>query len=89
MSLDKLFKHLADEHGLLLLESEKREIADCLPIESKEMAGRCYQIEFGNHIRCKIKVTDNGIKVEGAMNGWGDDVPLDEVFVSLLEEAGL
>ncbi len=30
MSLDKLFKHLADEHGLLLLESEKREIADCL-----------------------------------------------------------
>jgi hypothetical protein len=31
MNLDKLFKHLADQHGLLLLESEKREIADCLP----------------------------------------------------------
>jgi hypothetical protein len=31
MNLDKLFKHLADEHGLLLLESEKREISDCLP----------------------------------------------------------
>jgi hypothetical protein len=31
MSLDKLFKHLADEHGLLLVESEKREIANCLP----------------------------------------------------------
>ena len=30
MNLDKLFKHLADEHGLLILESEKREIADCL-----------------------------------------------------------
>ena len=30
MNLDKLFKHLQDEHGLLLLESEKREIADCL-----------------------------------------------------------
>lgn len=28
MKLDKLFKHLQDEHGLLLLESEKREIAD-------------------------------------------------------------
>jgi hypothetical protein len=42
MNLDKLFKHLQDEHGLLLLESEKRKIADCLqaspvpelPIES-------------------------------------------------------
>lgn len=30
MSLDKLFKHLADEHGLLLVESEQREIADCI-----------------------------------------------------------
>jgi hypothetical protein len=30
MNLDKLFKHLEDEHGLLLLESEKREIADCI-----------------------------------------------------------
>lgn len=45
------------------------------------LAVRCYQIDFGNHLRCKIKVTDNGIEVEGAMNGWGDGVPLDEVVV--------
>jgi len=44
-------------------------------------AVRCYQIDFGNHLRCKIKVADNGIKVEGAINGWGDGVPLDEVVV--------
>ena len=43
------------------------------------LAVRCYQIDFGNHLRCKIKVTDNGIEVEGAINGWGDGVPLDEV----------
>jgi len=23
------------------------------------LAVRCYQIDFGNHLRCKIKVTDN------------------------------
>lgn len=45
------------------------------------LAVRCYQIDFGNHLRCKIKVTDNGIEVEGAMNGWGDVVPLSEVVV--------
>lgn len=45
------------------------------------LAVRCYQIDFGNHLRCKIKVTDNGIEVEGAINGWGDFVPLDEVVV--------
>ena len=51
-----------------------------------ELAVRCYQIDFGNHLRCKIKVTDNRIEVEGAMNGWGDRVPLDEVVV--VEEDG-
>lgn len=45
------------------------------------LAVRCYQIDFGNHLRCKIKVTDNRIEVEGAINGWGDGVPLDEVVV--------
>jgi hypothetical protein len=45
------------------------------------LAVRCYQIDFGNHLRCKIKVTDNKIEVEGAMNGWGDGVPLDEVVI--------
>ena len=29
-AMDKLFRHLADEHGLLLLDSEKREIADII-----------------------------------------------------------
>jgi hypothetical protein len=33
MNLDKLFKHLQDEHGLLLLETEMQEIANCLPNE--------------------------------------------------------
>jgi hypothetical protein len=45
------------------------------------LAVRCYQIDFGNHLRCKIKVTDKGIEVEGAMNGWGDSVLLSEVVV--------
>lgn len=45
------------------------------------LAVRCYQIDFGNHLRCKIIVTDNGIEVEGAINGWGDEVPLSEVIV--------
>jgi hypothetical protein len=45
------------------------------------LAVRCYQIDFGNHLRCKIKVTDNRIEVEGAINGWGDGVPLSEVVI--------
>jgi len=45
------------------------------------LAVRCYQIDFSNHLRCKIKVTDSGIEVESAMNGWGDGVPLSEVVV--------
>jgi hypothetical protein len=49
------------------------------------VSGRCYQIDFGNHLRCKIKVTDAGIEVEGAMNGWGNGVPLSEVVIVELQ----
>lgn len=45
------------------------------------LAVRCYQIDFGNHLRCRIKVTDKGIEVEGAINGWGNGVPLSEVVI--------
>lgn len=45
------------------------------------VSGRCYQIDFGNHLRCKIKVTDAGVEVEAAVNGWGDGVPLNEVVI--------
>ena len=49
------------------------------------VSGRCYQIDFGNHLRCQIKVTDVGVEVEGAINGWGDDVPLNEVVIAELQ----
>lgn len=49
------------------------------------VSGRCYQIDFGNHLRCKIKVTDAGIEVEGAMNGCGNGVPLSEVVIVELQ----
>jgi hypothetical protein len=47
--------------------------------ESKDVF---YQIDFGNHLRCQIKVVDNKIEVEGAINGWGDNVPDAEIIIS-------
>jgi hypothetical protein len=46
---------------------------------------RCFQIDFGNHLRCKLKVENNQIAVEGAINGWGDDVPLEQVVIVELQ----
>ena len=45
-----------------------------------------YQIDFGNHLRCKLKITDGKIEVEGAINGWGEGVPLDEVVILKLND---
>lgn len=53
--------------------------------ENERLRGkRLYQIDYGNHLRCKIKVTDKGIDVEGAVNGWGDGVPLSEIIITPL-----
>jgi hypothetical protein len=49
------------------------------------LAVRCFQIDFGNHLRCKLKVQNNQITVEGAINGWGDGVPLEQVVIVELQ----
>ena len=38
-----------------------------------------YQIDFGNHVRCIIKITDNKIEVVSAIDGFGDDISLTQV----------
>ena len=55
------------------------------PCTKPTVNGRCYQIDFGNHLRCKIKVTDAGVEVEAVVNGWGDGVPLNEVVIAELQ----
>jgi len=65
------------ESGSNEVQKDLREIADELDVSGSLF----YQIDFGNHLRCKIKVTDNKIEVEGAMNGWGNPVPSNEVIV--------
>ena len=82
-----LVKLLEDFHNEQLHKEQKVETSTEPDIVGNtESAVRYYQIYFGIHLKCKIKVTDNGIEVEGAMNGWGDRVPLDEVVV--VEENG-
>lgn len=49
------------------------------------LAVRCFQVDFGNHLRCKLKVENNQITVEGAINGWGDGVPLEQVVIVELQ----
>jgi hypothetical protein len=57
------------------------------PLSKTNVMPRFYQIDFGNHLRCKVKITDGKIEVEGAINGWGDGVPLEQVVVLELNEA--
>lgn len=84
-----LVKLLEDFHNEQLHIAKEQKVETSTEpdiVGNTELAVRRYQIDFGIHLRCKIKVTDNGIEVEGAMNGWGDHVPLDEVVV--VEEDG-
>ena len=45
-----------------------------------------YQIDFGNHLRCKLQICNNQVTVIGAVNGWGNGVPLYEVKIIEVDE---
>jgi len=79
------------QEGVLISANEARQIVEALEgkgaedmspseIAKKQFGDRkYYQIDFGNHLRCCILTTENGITVEHAVNGFGDEVPLSEI----------
>jgi len=44
-----------------------------------------FEIDFDGHILCKITVTENGIIVDAAINGYGNSVPVENITVTELK----
>lgn len=42
-----------------------------------------YRVEFGNHLACGINVNQGVLTVTGAIDGWGNGVPSDEISIKL------
>lgn len=42
------------------------------------------EIRFGNHLKAYFKIVDNKIEILDAVNGWGDNVPKEEIKVEYL-----
>lgn len=43
-----------------------------------------YSIDFGGHCTAKILIENGEIKVEAAMNGWGDGISLSDITIEKL-----
>ena len=67
-------------------EIQNNELSTNKALHIADVSSRFYQIDFGNHMRCKLKITDGKIEVEGAVNGWGDGVPLEQVVILELND---
>lgn len=52
--------------------------------QDNEVKQNTYQIDFDGNVLCAIKITDKGIEVVGAMNGYGDGIPSDKINVTIL-----
>ena len=52
---------------------------------SGSLLSKTYDIDFGGHSKCKIRVCGNELEVEAAMNGWGNGIPRSEISVVELQ----
>ena len=52
--------------------------------ENNSEAMKDCQITFGNHFKTKFRIVDNRIEILDAINGWGDNVPKEEIKVEYL-----
>jgi|GEM_PF-3328806 hypothetical protein len=44
-----------------------------------------YEIDFGNHLRAGLQIKNDEVEIIGAVNGWGDNVPLSEVLIKKID----
>ena len=49
--------------------------------KSKPEDSKNYQVAFGNNLGAIIKITDNKIEIEKAIDGWGDPIMLSQIEI--------
>jgi len=49
--------------------------------KSKPEDSKNYQVAFGNNLGAIIKITDNKIEIENAIDGWGDPIMLSQIEI--------
>lgn len=62
---------------------------DASLFDKKQVASKTsstYQITFGSHLMAGITVTDNNIEIEGAVDGWGNGIPVDQIVITKQEK---
>ena len=42
---------------------------------------KTYEVDFSGHLKCKMLICKNRIEVTGAMNGYGNGIPLSEIKI--------
>jgi hypothetical protein len=79
-------KQISQDWGILLLDNLEEAInyTRCCKSDSELLPTKQYEIEFSNHLRCGINVTNNEINVIGAIDGWGNGVGKDVITVKEL-----
>ena len=45
------------------------------------LESKIYEIDFDGHLKCKIRISDNKLEVEAAMDGWGNKIQKSDISV--------
>ena len=51
-------------------------------IRELEEEEKVYEIDFAGNVKCRINVCNGQLKIEGAINGYGDGISLDEIIIT-------
>lgn len=45
-----------------------------------DVNGSSFELFFGNHLKAKMIIKEGKLEVVAAVDGWGDAVPLDQIY---------
>lgn len=62
-------------------DMKKHYVATIATIKSESQEDIIHQIDFGQHVRCQIKIVGKNIEVVKAIDGWGNQISEQEISV--------
>src|SRR5690554_1694038 len=60
--------------------------ADVARLQLRASRALLFEIDFGPHVRCTLKVTEGKIEVIDALDGWGNLIPSGQIVVLDLQK---
>lgn len=76
------FENWEDTEFQISQDDESRILHEAALLAMQRVGEATYEIDFAGNVLAKIKISETGLAVEGAINGYGDAIDIEKIIIT-------